>query len=1012
MDMPSIFPTYVARPEEELIRHEARLVREGQGQSRAVLLYGPGGVGKTSLVRGLAETSAADQKIAWLDPIDIDDPDYWLLSNLEQRVVQQLDPEHRYFAPYFAYLSRLPGYTRARLGQETVVSHLGRIKRVFADCYRDFAVKTGKTVVMVFDTVETIRGVYLVYTLTQWMKALPSTLFILSGRPLPGVAEETDPIRSELEDPHQNIPVTVMHLGEFEWDQAWSYLEASPIAAHLTQEEKEKLVLLTRGHPLWLAFALSYLDEKDIPEEAEVSLAVLERDFPYRGQTTRAGQTRHEAFKRRLVTPYREADFWHEAIKRLAVVRQTVSQPVWQRLMADRQLPADAASWDEAWVKLQDTPWIRGRANGRYVTLHDAVAEELALRIIPLHDQDQQWRRRLWQQATVIYRDLAAEPEAQLAVARAELDARLGSLDDRLQAEVDEDPAAEPEQPPADPQQQALIADVARFDVQKRELDQLKAASLHYQLLYDFEAGCRVFLELFEQARRQHDVLFSDRLALEIQRFLPGITHPYPLDDVIGGVIRDFRRWLAAEGTPYHLSIGLSVGDYLIDNERPQLAIEVLDRLPRAGATRDQLCQLNIQQGNAYMRIPGGMAASLPRFEDAVEIATAGQVGNWRKLAADAYNELGFFYRNDGLWHRADEMYQQARDVILAGLPAARLTEADRGDLASIQSNWAYLKGLGGHYREGLSLVESAISIRHDLKLTRQEGISWSVCGEVYRYERRFERAWDAFAAAEQIFQGQRDWSWQGVIYQQQAICLHQATGDRVNLVPGRDSAALSRRLIVLALDICRDQNLRAYPSALNRAGRIFSDVPGRPFREKNAELGLRYLEEGIEWARRISDGWFLFANLIEYAELSYRGWVETGRPGYRAQIDARAAGIEEVMRDYEFDDLKGRWSVLRGNLAVHEALSGDRQRRGARLDDALVLYQDGFRLIAKGYAGSSGASSIAGEFKKFKVLFSQLPPSAREQWLGELRRAWSAPDEDGSTAGSILLLARLEQLY
>jgi len=50
--------------------------------------------------------------------------------------------------------------------------------------------------------------------------------------------------------------------------------------------------------------------------------------------------------------------------------------------------------------------------------------------------------------------------------------------------------------------------------------------------------------------------------------------------------------------------------------------------------------------------------------------------------------------------------------------------------------------------------------------------MSQSVAGEVYRYARRFEKAWQAYAEAEQIFHGQRNWPWIGTIYQQQAICL------------------------------------------------------------------------------------------------------------------------------------------------------------------------------------------------------------------------------------------------
>ncbi len=115
------------------------------------------------------------------------------------------------------------------------------------------------------------------------------------------------------------------------------------------------------------------------------------------------------------------------------------------------------------------------------------------------------------------------------------------------------------------------------------------------------------------------------------------------------------------------------------------------------------------------------------------------------QLVAEAYKELGFYYRNAGSWRKADDAYQQARDAISATL-SARSSDEDRDEMASIQTNWAYVKGLSGSYRDGANLVESAITVRRRLQMHQEEGISWSVCGEVYRYERRFEKAWDAYA--------------------------------------------------------------------------------------------------------------------------------------------------------------------------------------------------------------------------------------------------------------------------
>ena len=81
-----------------------------------------------------------------------------------------------------------------------------------------------------------------------------------------------------------------------------------------------------------------------MPEEVTTrSLAEIKLEIPYQGQMTPAGQNLHEDFKRRLVTPYREADFWHEAIKRLAVVRQSVNEDIWRKLMDGHPLIGRAA---------------------------------------------------------------------------------------------------------------------------------------------------------------------------------------------------------------------------------------------------------------------------------------------------------------------------------------------------------------------------------------------------------------------------------------------------------------------------------------------------------------------------------------------------------------------------------------------------------------------------------------------------------------------------------------------
>src|SRR6185437_12417113 len=201
------------------------------------------------------------------------------------------------------------------------------------------------------------------------------------------------------------------------------------------------------------------------------------------------------------------------------------------------------------------------------------------------------------------------------------------------------------------------------------------------------------------------------------------------IDDVIGEVIAEFREWLKSEGTNEFFQIGLSMVDYLIKTEQPRAAIELVDRLPDI-ADRSASTRLNTLRGNAYMRIPSEVRKALPYFEAALADATAVDSPDRHSLIAKAYKELGYYYRNLGKWDDADEAYKSARDAISATLSATS-KDADREEMASIQTNWAYVKGLCGSYREGAYLLKSAIDVRGRLGLRQEQGASHSVRGEV-----------------------------------------------------------------------------------------------------------------------------------------------------------------------------------------------------------------------------------------------------------------------------------------
>ena len=443
------------------------------------------------------------------------------------------------------------------------------------------------------------------------------------------------------------------------------------------------------------------------------------------------------------------------------------------------------------------------------------------------------------------------------------------------------------------------------------------------------------------------------------------------------------RRSRALNDQPIHTS-GRAIVYWMQNGQRPidNPAVDLAVRLAN-------------ERGNACMRIPSRIADAKTFFQESQRQAQQLPLPAQARRVAQANKELGFYYRNIGQWEDADNAYRQARDT-LASVLGPGSTDDAREEMASIQTNWAYLKALRGSYVEARNLIESAVQVRRRLGHRINIGISLSVCGEVHRYERNFLEAWNDYREAEAIFQAHGSWAWLGQIYQEQAICLLQANQAGVPLAD--DALDRAQSLIERALEICRDRAIRGYPSALNRAGRIFGVT--------DVDRGLDYLQQSIVAAKRIADGWFLSANIIEYVELAYRAWWETGEQEYRDDLDRLTDDVREAITRYDFFDLKGRWELIRGHLNAQDALAaGDEDG----LRRAVLHYGNGFTLLADRRVGSHGAAAISTEFERFQQVYDQLPEDMKIEWYTVLRRMWTAENEQKQFTS---LLARLEQLY
>ena len=973
---------YVERGHQQrVIEEQVELVRS-DGQRRVVLLYGPGGVGKTRLVRELARRHGEDGSTKWLPPIDVDDARYWLVSNLERFVSNRLDPDGEYFAEYYESESNVRRFTGPLVGAETVLSHISRMRRAFVRCYESYVQQTGTVVVITLDTVETIRSMDLLRTVIRAMRLLPGTLFVLSGRPPSSdEGEEDDPLRHLLTQSTDSLEPVSVTMSGFIDTEAEHFLEHSAASGLLNADERRQLIRLTAGSPLWLELAVEYLTTVDRPERlTEPGPAELERLLPTGAEPTAEGARLREEFKRTLVSRYQGLDYWSEAIRRLAVLRYSVNEQVWTTLTEDLQRPAGISTPEAAWRALLDQPWVRPRANRTLVTLHDALAEELAQRVvIPWYDADGSWRCELW--------TAAADSYAAQADAPGELRRELEELTDLLRAPV---------QPTQDMRPQ--VERVRELYDQMRALDQLNTAWLHYSLLADPTTGTELFLRLYDEAADRHDVLFQELICHEMERFLPDDEANTSPPDALQMAKVTFHEWLAGAGRATHVKIILAIARFLTDTEQPEPAMALLDQLPDKLEDVELNYRMYNERGNASMRIRGKAGEALEYFQRALRSVANLPHDERPQRTAQARKELGFYYRNLGDWNSADREYQRAGTALADILGPGARAEA-RAEMASIQTNWAYLKALQGNYQDARNLVNSAIEIRKRLGDTRGIAMSLSVSGEIYRYELKFRRAWREYAEAEAMFEAQRVWPWLGLVYQEQAICLYQASEDGIRLLDDvKVQQTLAEDLVRRAVDICRDQGVRSYPSALNRAGRIFG--------KKDPDRGLKYLDEAIDEADRIADGWFLSASLIEYFELCYWAWrQDKSERRYRDAITRRTQEIEQAIHDYEFNDLPGRWSLLQGHLAVEEALDSE---RFTDLEPALGHYRDGFVTLAKEHVGSHGKAAIGDEFETFERLYNRLPEEVRADWYPKLRSSWSELPPEQSTS----LLALLDKLY
>jgi len=109
--------------------------------SRAILLYGPGESARHPGARA-GQRQPCPRTRSSGSAHRVDDPESFLLSNLEQRIISRLDPGNLYFRPYQEYLSQNSRFWLAADRPERW-SAIWAGSSGCSECYRAFVEPTG-----------------------------------------------------------------------------------------------------------------------------------------------------------------------------------------------------------------------------------------------------------------------------------------------------------------------------------------------------------------------------------------------------------------------------------------------------------------------------------------------------------------------------------------------------------------------------------------------------------------------------------------------------------------------------------------------------------------------------------------------------------------------------------------------------------------------------------------------------------------------------------------------------
>jgi tetratricopeptide (TPR) repeat protein len=885
--MTTEFPFFVGRQEELGVIRQA--IAEA-GKRRAVLVHGPGGIGKTRLLQKVQEDYISAPSLAISDVLDLYEPELRIPARWEHRVAGQIRESTGAFADFWVqYRDSLELESREVSG-ETFARARDRVDKAFIEGFNRVAKE--KRVVLLLDTLEDAQRVGALWPhLLDLMARLDNVVWVVAGR-------RCDEIRSQVESELGSPNVHWLSLEPFDQNATDAYFDEyfkRPSVISLDPEMREKIRLLTGGRPILIALCITWLEnEVPLPEIEDLSVDDL------KAMNGADLQKLRKKVERALV-------------KHLLAFGNTVDNVVLNMAWVERRFNADILGYlmniseSDVLKTLASLPFVKIRPRENYV-LHDEMREMTIAHVWPSVDPDGTLRRKIDQMMISYYARITKEIDTEVSELKQqqELAAKSGDVQTALQA-------------------------FEKLGERSQQRDVLETERLFYALRADRDQGIERFIEAYDWATASYAMSFRAMLWEEMQRF-----------EARFGETGDFG--VGIRGAKHFLDVGDAAA-------AKKKGMEILKQFAR---TDDEKVETSVHLGNCALRL-GQPIEARDYYLQAWSICTKQDLHSW---VAVVETGLGLAYRSSGDWDKAAEHYRES-------VSACEKFNSPPHHLASAQNNYGYVLGLRGNYEVAIALCQQALDLREGLQHWRSVGISYSTLGELYRYQQRYERAFEYYDQALGIFEERDDRTWLATIYQELAIAKAYA---------GELGDAWGH--IQRSLELCERYDIRALPSALNRAGRI-ARFKGEY--EQSESL----LRRGITEAERTGDIWFFLATTVELMESRYEHCLKehTDVGELEQGFEELATRVEEYERKgYGFRDLFGRTRRMLGHI----------QYDLGSYDRALEHYKGAYSLIASGYYGSHGLHRFPEELEELGKRVDALPPAEAIRWCDELRESWT----------------------